>query len=87
MLSYQTKGECLECSSIEEAMSSVNKKLAEYGKIHYNKITKMSSACYDKQKVADLITYKGILNHLLHNSCYYAFDYKEILSKVKTLTI
>lgn len=87
MLSFQTHSLCQDCSSAQKALDLVDKKLDALARIHYGKITHLSSRPLDLQCLRDLIHYKHMLQHLVFNPHYYAVSLETIISKVKTITL
>lgn len=84
MLEINVK-DCKECGSIKELLCQVEDRIYAMSKSEYNNLSFLSKKNHTKYEIKRLIRYKNILNNLFWNTSYYDFDFKTIISRIKTL--
>lgn len=77
--------DCKECAAIKNLISQVDKELYRMTRAEYHNLAYLSTRCHTKLEIKRLIRYKSILNNLFWNSQYYDYDFKKIISKIKSL--
>ena len=83
MLNISVK-DCKDCGAISEVSRELDCKIASLSLKEYNHIVYLAPS--ERPKLLKrLMYYRGILNNLYFNSSYYCFDYKIILSRIKSL--
>lgn len=80
-------GKCDNCNDITLAIEAIDKRIAKIVKSMYMNLTLYSEKKYSFKEIKTLIRYKNILANLYYNGYYYeGFDYRQIISRVKSLT-
>lgn len=79
--------DCKECGDIASAIFRLDEKIAKIVNNMYLSLTVYAEKRYSRQELKTLIRYRNILQHLYYNGDYYTgFDYRQIISKVKSIT-
>jgi hypothetical protein len=77
--------ECKDCDSIKEILAELDEKIYRMTRDEYHSLAYLSNKNHRRAQIKRLIRYKGILENLFWNSSYYNYDFKTIVSKIKTL--
>jgi hypothetical protein len=77
--------DCEHCGDVKHTLDLVDERIATLSERGYNSASFLTPVHYSMRDVKDLIYFKNILQNIYWNSEYYSYDYKKILSKVKSL--
>lgn len=77
--------ECKDCDSIKEILADVDEKIYIMSRDEYHNITYLTNKNHKRAQIKRLIRYKSILENLFWNSKYYSYDFKTIVSKIKSI--
>jgi len=77
--------ECTDCVNLLDLLCEVDKRISYYSHNQMNNVELLLTLPYDKEVMADLLHYKGILTNKLFNPTYGGFPLQTIISRVKIL--
>lgn len=84
MLEINVK-DCKDCGDIQNLLDKLDNKLFRMANDEYNHLVYLSDKNHTKAEIKTIIRYKRILDNIFWNSQYYDRDYKNILSKIKSI--